>query len=132
VAVTQLIRIGRSEAIVRSTIRISNVKTSPAIGALKMPAMAADAPQPTRTINFLLSRWNNCPRLLPMALPVSTIGASAPTLPPKPMVILDAMTDDQQLCPLSFDLFVARAYRTLVIPCEMLSRTIYFMKSDVR
>ena len=34
-----------------------------------------------------------------MADPVSTMGASAPTEPPKPMVMADAMTDDQQLCP---------------------------------
>ena len=35
-----------------------------------------------------------------MAEPVSTIGASAPTDPPNPMVTADAMTDDQQLCAL--------------------------------
>ena len=33
-----------------------------------------------------------------MAEPVSTIGASAPTDPPKPMVMAEAMTLDQQLC----------------------------------
>ena len=33
-----------------------------------------------------------------MAEPVSTIGASAPTEPPKPIVIAEAMTDDHVLC----------------------------------
>ena len=36
-----------------------------------------------------------------MAEPVSTIGASAPTDPPKPMVMADAITLDQQLCDFS-------------------------------
>ena len=44
-----------------------------------------------------------------MAEPVSTIGASAPTEPPKPMVIPDATTDDQQLCPLSREFLVEMA-----------------------
>ena len=81
----------------KSTISTSRVKTSPAIGALKMPAMAALAPQPTNMIIVFLFILNICPKLLPMAEPVSTIGASAPTDPPKPMVIPDATTDDQQL-----------------------------------
>ena len=41
--------------------------------------------------------WNSLPKFEPMAEPVSTIGASAPTEPPKPMVMADAMTLDQQL-----------------------------------
>ena len=40
-----------------------------------------------------------------MAEPVSTMGASAPTEPPKPMVMADAMTLDQQLCDFKRDLF---------------------------
>ena len=91
--------IGSNEAIVRSIISTSRVNTRPAIGALNTPAIAADAPQPTRSIIVLLSIWNNLPRLLPMAEPVSTIGASAPTLPPKPIVIADATTELQQLWP---------------------------------
>ena len=88
---------GNSEAIVRSIISTSSVNTSPAMGALKTAAMAADAPHPTSSIIFWRSSLNSWPRLLPMAEPVSTIGASAPTEPPKPMVIADAMTDVQQL-----------------------------------
>ena len=67
------------------------------MGALKMPAMAAAAPHPTNSMRVLLSILNNRPKLLPIAEPVSTIGASAPTEPPNPMVIADAITDDQQL-----------------------------------
>ena len=86
---------------VRSTISTSRVNTSPAIGALYIPAMAADAPHPTSKIMVRLSSLNSCPRLEPMAEPVNTMGASAPTEPPKPMVIAEAITDDQQLCPFS-------------------------------
>ena len=34
----------------------------------------------------------------PMAAPVSTIGASGPTEPPKPMVVAPPTTGVQQLC----------------------------------
>ena len=81
----------------RSTISTSRVNTKPAIGALKMPAMAAAAPHPTSSMSVLLSILNSCPRLEPIDEPVSTIGASAPTEPPKPMVMADAITDVQQL-----------------------------------
>ena len=105
VAVTAAVRIGSSDAMLKSTISTSSVNTSPAMGALKMPAMAAAAPQPTSRISFFLSMPNSRPRLEPIAEPVSTIGASAPTDPPKPMVIADATTDVQQLCPFSRDCF---------------------------
>src|SRR3712207_7680045 len=67
------------------------------MGALNMPAMAAAAPHPTSQISCRLSMPNSFPKLEPMALPVKTIGASAPTEPPQPIVIPDAMTLDQQL-----------------------------------
>ena len=101
VAVTLAMSIGEMLAMVRSIISTSMVNTNPAIGALKMPAMAAAAPHPTSNISVLLFMRNFCPRLLAIAEPVSTIGASAPTEPPKPMVIAEATTDDQQLCPAS-------------------------------
>ena len=97
-AVTLLISNGSSEAMVRSSISTSSVNTSPAIGALKMPATAPAAPQPTSSISVRCSILNIEPRFDPMAEPVSTIGASAPTDPPKPMVMPEAMTDDQVLC----------------------------------
>ena len=97
-----------------------------------MPAMAPAAPQPTRSMSVLLSILNSLPRLDPMAEPVSTIGASAPTEPPKPMVMPDATTDDQQLCPLRRLLLLLMAYKMRVMPWLMLSFTIYRTKSDVR
>ena len=48
-----------------------------------------------------LSSLKSCPKFEPMAEPVSTMGASAPTEPPKPIVMAEAMTDDQQLCAFS-------------------------------
>lgn len=67
-----------------------------------------------------------------MAEPVSTIGASAPTDPPKPMVMAEVITDVQQLCAFSLDLLVAMAYNTRVIPCDILSRTTYHTTKDER
>ena len=99
-------RIGKSEAMVRSTISTSSVNTRPAIGALKIPDTAAVAPHPTRSMSVRLSKWKIFPRLLPIAEPVSTIGASAPTEPPKPMVMAEATMDDQVLCGFSLDCFV--------------------------
>ena len=90
--------------------------TSPAIGALKMPATAPAAPQPTRSIICLLLRLNNRPKLLPMALPVSTIGASAPTLPPKPIVMALATTELHVLCKRILLCFRAMAKRIFVTP----------------
>ena len=116
VAVTHDMSIGNIADIVMSISNTSTVNTRPAIGALKMPAIAPAAPQPTSVISILRSMWKALPRLEPMALPVSTIGASAPTEPPKPMVIADAITDDQQLCDLSLDLLDDMAYRIRVIP----------------
>ena len=89
---------GMSEAIVRSIISTSRVKTTPAIGALNIPAIAPLAPAPRRTIMDLWSSLKNCPRFDPMAEPVNTIADSAPTDPPKPIVIPLAMRLDQQLC----------------------------------
>ena len=67
-----------------------------------------------------------------MAEPVNTIGASAPTEPPKPMVIAEAMTEVQQLWPFSLEFFDDMAYKMRVIPCEILSFTTYFTNIDVR
>ena len=61
-------------------------KTRPAIGALKMPAIAPAAPHPKSIMRVRCSSLKSRPRLLPMAAPVNTIGASAPTEPPNPIV----------------------------------------------
>ena len=67
-----------------------------------------------------------------MAAPVSTIGASGPTEPPKPIVVAPPTTDVQQLCPAMREPLLDIAYRTRVTPSEILSFTIYFTKSVAR
>ena len=86
-----------SDDSVRSMSSTSIVNTSPAMGALKIPATAPAAPHPTSNIIVRPSTLNSLPKLEPMADPVSTIGASAPTEPPKPMVMELAMTDEYML-----------------------------------
>ena len=54
---------------------------------------AAAAPQPTRIMRMRGDMRNTRPRLEPMAAPVYTIGPSAPTDPPKPMVTELAITE---------------------------------------
>ncbi len=56
-----------------------------------------------------------------MAAPVYTIGASAPTEPPKPMVMLEVSIEDQVLCGLIFDSLRDTARSTFVTPWPMLS-----------
>ena len=96
-AVTDDTSNGSSEPMLRSNISTSSTKTRPAIGALKIPAMAPAEPQPTRSIRVRCSILNMRPMLEPMADPVSTIGDSAPTDPPIPMVMALAMTDEYML-----------------------------------
>eukprot|EP00975_Prorocentrum_lima_P010833 2302454-Prorocentrum_lima.AAC.1 len=59
-----------------------------------MPATAPAAPHPTNNISVRCSILNKLPRLEPIAEPVSTIGASAPTEPPNPIVMELAIMDD--------------------------------------
>ena len=65
------------------------------------------------------------PRLEPMAAPVYTIGASAPTEPPNPIVRALVTSDEYMLCRLILDSFLDTACRTFVTPWPMLSRTRY-------
>ena len=123
-AVTAEISRGSKEDMVKSIISTSKVNTSPAIGALKIPAMAPAAPQPTSSINVRCSILNTLPRLEPIAEPVSTIGASAPTDPPNPMVMALAIVDDQILCRLIRPCLREMAYRILVTPWLISSFTI--------
>ena len=107
---------GATEVMVMSSINTSTVKATPAIGALKMPPIAPAAPQPTSNISVFWSRWKARPKLEPMAEPVSTMGASAPTEPPKPMVMALATTDDHILCTLMMALRCDMAYKIFVTP----------------
>ena len=73
--------------------RISKVKRTPAKGALKIPATAPAAPHPKRIVTFLYDSPIYLPTLEPIAAPVYTIGASAPTEPPNPIVTAEATID---------------------------------------
>ena len=129
VAVTDEMSNGAIRVMVRSIISTSSVKTKPAIGAWNMPPTAPAAPQPIISIMVFWSRRKSLARLLPIAAPVITIGASAPTDPPKPMVMAEPTTEVQVLCSLIMDLRCEMAYRIFVIPCEMSSLTMYLTKS---
>ena len=95
---TDEIRRGITETVVKSSISTSMVNKTPAIGALKIPAIPAAAPQPTSIIRIRGDILKSCPRLLPIEAPVATIGPSAPTEPPKPIVIAEAITEEYILC----------------------------------
>jgi hypothetical protein len=97
-AVTLEMSNGSRDDIVRSSISTSRVNTNPAMGALKIPDTAPAAPQPMSSIITFWSILKKLARLEPIAEPVNTIGDSAPTEPPKPMVIPLAMSDDHILC----------------------------------
>ena len=96
-AVTDDTSNGSSEPMLRSNISTSSTNTRPAIGALNMPAIAPAEPQPTSSMSVRCSILNIRPILEPMAEPVSTIGLSAPTDPPIPIVMALAMTDEYML-----------------------------------
>ena len=64
-----------------------------------------------------------------MAAPVSTIGASGPTDPPKPMVVAPPTIDVQQLWGAMRESRRDMAYNTRVTPSEISSLTIYLTKS---
>ena len=70
-----------------------------------MPATPAAAPLPTSIIRICGDRRKRLPRFDPIAAPVLTIGPSAPTEPPKPMVMELATTDEYVLCSFSRLLF---------------------------
>ena len=89
---------GITDTVVRSSISTSRVKSMPAMGALKMPDIPAAAPQPTSIISTRGDMRNACPTFEPIAAPVATIGPSAPTEPPKPMVMDEAITEVYMLC----------------------------------
>ena len=85
---------GITDSVVRSIMSTSNVKSIPAIGALNMPAIPAAAPHPTIIMSTLGDMRNSDPMVEPIAAPVNTIGPSAPTEPPNPMVMELASIDE--------------------------------------
>ncbi len=64
----------------------STLKTRPAMGALKIDAIAPAVPHPTNVILCRSFNFNNFARLEPMADPLMTTGTSGPADPPLPMV----------------------------------------------
>ncbi len=76
----------------KSRSRISSTKKTPAMGALKIEAMPAAAPQPTKV--FMRSRSTPvfCPIHEPSVEPICTIGPSVPADPPVPTVVIEAKT----------------------------------------
>ena len=93
-AVTDETSKGNNEPILRSNINTSSTNTRPAMGALNIPAMAPAAPQPTSSTRVRCSILNIRPTFEPIAEPVRTIGDSAPTEPPIPIVMALAITEE--------------------------------------
>ena len=102
------------EVAVRSIIKTSIVKSRPANGALKIPAIPAAAPHPTSSMRVRGSSRKSFPKFDPIAAPVYTIGASAPTDPPKPMVMELATTELYILWGFNRLLRCDIAYKTLL------------------
>ena len=87
---------GTATFMLRSIISTSKTNKMPAMGALKAPAIAPAAPQPKRMITHLVFKRKKRAIFEAMALPVKTMGASKPTLPPKATVIEDVSIELQQ------------------------------------
>ena len=116
VAVIDEITNGSNDVIDILNSRISKVKSTPANGALNIPATAPAAPHPRRIVIFLYESPIALATFEPIAAPVYTIGASAPTDPPNPIVTELADTDDHILCGFILDSFFDTARSTLVTP----------------
>jgi hypothetical protein len=70
----------------KSRRKISRAKSTPAMGALKIAAIPPATPQATSVFMWWRLTPIACPKLLPMAAPIWTIGPSVPADPPEPMV----------------------------------------------
>ena len=114
-----------------SNISTSTVNSTPASGALKMPAMAPAAPQPSSSFTPRTLTWKKRPTLEPMALPVDAIGASSPTLPPKATVSEEATSDEYMFLGGNAPLWREIESSTEGIPCPMSPFITYFTNSTV-
>ena len=90
VAATEEITMGVSREGAKSPRMTSAANRVPAMGALKVAAIPAAAPQATRVRSLRSPRFSNCPMLDPRAEPICTMGPSLPTDPPVPMQIPEA------------------------------------------
>ncbi len=116
---------------VRSSISTSSEKTTAAMGALKIPAMAPEAPAPIRMITVFWFSLNSLPRYEPMELPVSTIGASSPTEPPKATVKVLPTIEEYMLCLSIRPFFFEMEYKILLTPCPISALKTYLASSTV-
>ncbi len=66
------------------------LKMAPAMGALKVAAMPAEAPQAAMVRSVVPRTLTSCPSVEPNALPICTIGPSRPTDPPLPILTAEA------------------------------------------
>ena len=100
----------------------SAAKSAPAIGALKVAAMPAAAPQPTIVRIWLAGTLSSCPILEPRAEAIWTMGPSRPTDPPLPIEIAEAsaftLTTRRRITPPRR----ATAAITSGTPCPLASR----------
>ena len=89
--ITDAIRSGvKLETVI--SIRITSMaKITAPIGAPNIAEIAPAAPQPIKSALFFAFRCIKRPTLEPMAEPVTTMGASNPTDPPKPTVRVEVM-----------------------------------------
>ncbi len=122
VAVTEESTTGEKVARPKSPKSTSTAKSAPAIGALKVAAIPAAAPQPTRVLCRMWGALSICARLEPMDEPIWTIGPSRPTEPPEPIEMPEARiftkaTLGRMRPPLS-----ATASMTSGTPCPLASR----------
>ena len=114
-----------------SNMSTSTVNSTPARGALKMPAMAPAAPHPKSSFTPRALTWKNRPTLEPMAVPVEAMGASSPTLPPNATVRVDATSDEYMLRGGSDPFFREMENSTVGMPCPMSPLMIYFTNRTV-
>jgi hypothetical protein len=122
VATTEEITIGPSCATAKLPTMISAANRAPAMGALKVAATPAAAPQPTIVRSWLAGTRSSWPIEEPSADPIWTMGPSRPTEPPDPIEIAEAsaftVTTRRRITPPRS----ATAAITSGTPCPLASR----------
>ena len=131
VPVTEAMTIGNKKVGLQSPIITSIVKIIPAIGALKIAAMAAAAPEPaTATLIFSLD-LNKRATFEPSAAPLTTTGASGPAEPPNEIVIKLPNNLEYDERNLIIPPFKLRLWITSGRPCPSKSLITYFKRTTV-
>ena len=107
---------GIKAGILTSVSNTSKAKITPAMGLLKTAAIPAAAPAANNRVRSDLVTNKSLPALAPIALPVTAIGASNPTEPPKPTVTALVIICENVLCRSTFEPFLLMAYIILLKP----------------